>query len=135
MPEPKKILFQPNIISDQSDTFVIGYGRQITAIAFGLQAGDEITFQAVHVPAIDPDTCACIPHNVELPSVAAHFPLMCCGKEVKLTKDHPYVILDAPQRTLLRAIRNVADPDIVVAWVVETDTPDLNDRLRGCPCE
>lgn len=127
-------LFRPDASAPpESETFVIQSGDQLTITSIGLQAGDEITFQLVYVPAVDPDTCAC-PPRVELPSVAGFSQLRCCGTPIKLTEDNPVVILDNPQRTLLRAIRNVADPTSVWVWAVETETPNLNDRLRGCPC-
>lgn len=127
-------LFWPDYLMNESRTFVIPFGGQLTAMGFGLQASDEITFQVVHVPAVDFDPCECIPANVELPSVAAHFPLKCCGEEIKLTEDNPMVILDAPQATLMRAIRNVGDIDSVIVWATQTKTADVTDRLRGCPC-
>lgn len=118
----------------ESKTFIIDYDRQLTVTAIGLQAGDSVGFQMVYVPALDPDSCTCPPFPVVLPSVAAVQELRCCGTPITLTEDNPVVILDNPQRTLLRAVLNTSDPDGIYVWAVETATHDLNDRLRGCSC-
>lgn len=118
----------------ESDTFIIPQGSQLTITAIGLDPGDTITFQMVYVPSLDPDRCSCPPGTVTLPSVAGFAELRCCGSAVTLGPDNPVVILDNPQRTLLRAVLNAVDPSSVFAWAVETDTSDINDRLRGCGC-
>lgn len=118
----------------ESDTFIIPMGGQITVTAVGLDADDTITFQHVYVPSIDPDQCGCPPGNVTLPSVAGMTELRCCGNPVTLSADNPVVILDNPQRSLIRAVLNATDPSVVWAWAIETDTSDINDRLRGCGC-
>lgn len=128
-------LFQPDPSAPpESATFSLEFGQQLTITGFGLQSGDEVQFEMVHVPALNPDMCACPPGRVDLPSVAAVTPLMCCGTPQVLTPDNPVVIIDSPQRTLLRAVLVAADPENVWVWAVETDTPNLNDRMRGCPC-
>lgn len=128
-------LFWPDNLTPESDTFQIEYGKQMTITAIGLEDDEEVTFQMVHVPAIDPDKCACPPGKVELPSVAAYTTLKCCGKDIKLTKDNPVVILDNPQRMLLRAVLDADDPDGIWVWAIESDTHNINDRLRGCGCD
>lgn len=128
-------LFWPQHIAPESDTFVIEYGHQMTIAAIGLQPGDKVTFQMVHVPTLNPDTCACPPGIVELPSVAAYAPLMCCGAEIELTADNPVVVLDNPQRMLLRAVLDAQDTDGIWVWALDTQTANVTDRLRGCACE
>lgn len=117
-----------------SPTFSIDYGKQVTITAMGLQAGDDIGFEMVYVPSLNPDECSCPPIPAVLPSVAASESLQCCGSPIQLTSGAPVIVLDVPQRTLLRAVLTAADPSSVWAWATDTNTPDLNDRLRGCGC-
>lgn len=127
-------LFWPQHVDPESDTFVIDYGKQMTVTAIGLQTGDSITFQMVYVPSVNPDSCSCPPGVVTLPSVAAYSELTCCGEPITLTPENPVVVLDAPQRTLLRAVLTAADLDGIWVWVSETDTHNVTDRMRGCAC-
>lgn len=128
-------LFHPGYVHSESQTFTIDYGKQMTIAAIGLEPGDTINFEMLHVPAIDPDNCVCPPGSVELPSVAAYSMLQCCGTLVELNIANPVVILDNPQRMLLRAVLNTSDPDSIWVWAIETATPDLTSGLRGCNCE
>ena len=131
----RQALFWPQHVEPESSTFSIDYGKQMTVYAVGLEANDEITFQILHVPSIDPDHCACPPGAVTMPAVAGYAPLMCCGTEVKLTATNPFVIIDAPQRVLLRAVLKADSPENNVwAWVTETETHNVTDRMRGCGC-
>lgn len=127
-------LFWPGHVAPESDTFVIPYGKQMTLTAIGLQPGDEVKVQMVHVPTLDPDTCACPPGNVTLPSVAAYTYLTCCCEPIKLTADRPVIVLDNPQRMLLRAELTAADTDGIWVWAAETDTRNVTDSMRGCDC-
>lgn len=127
-------LFFPQHVAPESDTFMIDYGGQMTIIAIGLDEGDSIEFQVVHVPSIDPDHCACPPGQVTLPSVAGFAVLKCCGEAITVTADNPVVILDNPQRMFIRAVLNAEDTSGIYAWAVDTSTHNINDRLRGCAC-
>lgn len=119
----------------ESDTFIIPFGGQMTVTAIGLDPDDFISFQLVYVPSLDIDHCSCPPGVVNLPSVAGVTELRCCGTPITLNADSPVVILDTPQRTLLRAVLHATDPSLVWAWAIETSTANVNDRLRGCGCE
>lgn len=127
-------LFWPQHVEPESQTFQIPHGMQLTVVAVGLQEGDEVTFQIVHVPTIDLDDCACVPSIAVMPSVAAYTDLMCCGEKITLTVDNPHIILDSPQRMLMRAVLVAEEPDSVFVWALETNTPNVTDRLRGCAC-
>lgn len=128
-----KQLFHKGALSPYSPVFSVK--KQVTVFAFGLEAGDYIEFELVYVPTASGDPCECVPFQAELPQVGATAPLMCCSGRIRLTNTTPFVIIDAPQSVGIRAVLTAADPTAVVAWLEETDTPNVTDRLRGCPCE
>lgn len=135
MSKPKS-LFYPGYHLPESDTFEIPVGGQVTVVGLGLQHGDEVTFELVFTPAIQPDLCACPPGIVELPSVAASTPLVCCGQTVTLTVDQPFVVLDTPQGMRVRGVIDSVDPSNIWVWAINTKTPHVTDTLRGCvQCE
>ena len=108
---------------------------QLTFAAFGLEDDDEVLFEVVILTEPLKASCQCPPGQVAMPSVAQSFPLTCCSGQVKLTATQPFIILDAPQGFLIRASWNVLPDDGQVVLYEETNTPNLNGRLRGCPCE
>lgn len=129
-----KALFYPGYDLPESDTFYLPVGGQVTVVAMGLMPGDEVSFEMIFAPAIQPDLCACPPGIVELPSVAASAPMMCCGEPIKLTADNPFVVMDAPQGVRVRGVMQAALQSGIWVWAFETDTKNVTDRLRGCPC-
>lgn len=130
-----KQLFYPNKMTTTSDSFVIPIGGQVTVFAFGLEPDDEITFDMLYVPSLAGDPCDCPPGGqAELPQAAAVERLRCCGESIRLTYDNPYVILDSPQNIFIRANLEAEDTMAVTSWLVTTNTPNVNDRLRGCQC-
>lgn len=131
----RQFLFFPHHVEPESDTFQIEYGKQMTIAAIGLEGDDHIEFQMVHVPSVDPDHCACPPGVATLPTVSGYITLTCCGEPIRLTPENPVVVLDSPQRMLLRAVLNADDTQAIYAWALETDTRNVTDRMRGCPCE
>ena len=48
-----------------------------------------------------------------------------------LSRDRPFVVLDAPQGSKLRARLETTLQDTQVVWFQNTATPNVNDRLRG----
>ena len=108
---------------------------QLTIAAFGLLGDDAVTFEAVILSDPLKASCQCPPGQVVMPTVAQAFPLECCAAAIRLTEDQPFVVLDAPQGFLIRATWNVLPTDGQVVMYEETNTPNLNGRLRGCPCE
>lgn len=125
-------LFYPGYHLPESDTFEIPVGGQVTVSGLGLQPGDSVTFELVFTPAIQPDLCACPPGIVELPSVAAASPLVCCGTTVTLSYAQPFVVIDTPQGMRARGVLSAADPSNIWVWATNTKTPNVTDRLRGC---
>lgn len=108
---------------------------QVTVQAMGLHAGDEVHLEIVLLSDMTPPACACPPGRPTLPAVIDAVPLSCCGEPVVLSRDQPFVVLDAPQGSKLRARLETTMQDTQVVWFQNTATPNVNDRLRGCPCE
>lgn len=127
------VLFDVGNYDEVSPSFWIN--SQLTVVAFGLAEEDEITFEAVAVPAPLADPCKCPPSKVSMPSVADRFPLQCCGEDIKITSDRPYVILDAPQHITLRAVLHSKHPELIRAWAATTNTPNLSQWQKGCGCD
>lgn len=121
---------------DTGDTSLpIALKSQLTIAAFGLTNTDEVTFEVVILTDPLKASCQCPPGQVILPSVAQSFPLDCCGTAITLTPARPFVVLDTPQGFLIRASWNVLPTDGQIVMYEETNTPNLNSRLNGCPCE
>lgn len=129
------VLFHPHHIAQESDTFAIQYGGQMTILAVGLEPGDYIEFQAVHILTMDPDRCVCPPGEVVLPAVSSFVTLTCCGEPIRVTDENPIVVLDTPQRTFLRAKLVANDTTDIWAWAIDSLMHNVNDRMRGCACE
>lgn len=105
---------------------------QLTFVAFGLQTGEEVTFEVVLLSTPITPTCQCPPGQVVLPDVIQSFPLTCCEEPIVLTAERPYVVVDAPQGFLIRARWDVLPTQGQVVYYQETNTPNLTDCLRGC---
>ena len=131
------ILITRNHLDGVSDTFLIG--TQSTVYAMGLQPGDVVEFFVCLVSDLVRSACVCPPGNVVLPSVVDEVPLTCCGVPITLDRDKPFVVLDAPQGIRLRAKLTQLDPNeplsTQIVWFNNTHTANVNDRLRGCPCQ
>lgn len=131
------ILISRTRLDGVSDTFQIL--SQVTVYALGLQPGDVVSFYVALVSDIVRSACVCPPGNVVLPAVVDEVQLTCCGEPVTLTPDKPFVVLDAPQNIRMRAKLTQLDPDeplsTQVVWYNVTNTANVNDRLRGCPCQ
>lgn len=130
----KRMLFYPGHGAKESNVFTISSGEQITVAAFGLSGSDNVTFEMVLSPAMNKEICKCPPYTVELPSVSATEQLRCCSGIVAITQQNPFIILDAPQNILLRAVLNTSDASDIYVWAVESKTPGVTERMRGCPC-
>lgn len=131
----KKVLFTPQDNNEQSDTFFVGHGKQITVFAFGLAPDEYISFEIIFSPAVRKDLCICPPLKAQMPSVADAVPLSCCGQEVRLTSTNGFVIIDAPQNVDMRAVLHAKDRAGIYAWASDSNTSYVTDRMRGCPCE
>lgn len=108
--------------------------QQMTIMAQGLEDTDEVTLWLVQLSSFDAPQCSCPPGKVTLPQVMSENQLMCCGQPVVLTPEQPFVIVDAPLGWRLRAKWNISVPTTQVVSFRYTNTPNVNDRMRGCPC-
>ncbi len=128
-----KTLIDRDTLNGVSTAFSID--EQVTVMAFGLQPGEEVTFWYVRLSQPFRDPCICPPGLPVLPSVLDEIPVLCCGVPVTLTIARPFVILDSPRGVKLRVKLETLDPlDGQYVAYQETSTPNINDRLRGCPC-
>lgn len=134
------LLFDANSGAMDSPVFLLE--KQVTVIATGMPPGDYITFEVVQLLSGDPaKLCGCRLTAASNATIELISPLMCpvCGpedntQEVRLTANSTFVILDAPQGALVRAIYHGTgvDDGTVKAWYNTTETLDLTDALRGC---
>lgn len=130
-------LINKNTIDNVSATFEVD--DQVTIYAAGLDTTDVVQIEMVQISDAAPsDPCGCPPGAVVLPGVLDSMVLMCCGEPIQLTREKPFVIVDAPQDQLLRVRLIQANPnqpiDTQRVWLRPTKTRNVNDRLRGCPC-
>lgn len=125
------ILFGGSDIGTTSRTFDLPPNQQLTVVATGLQDGDTVEFEIVVVNKLVPGD-PCCPGPVSLPTVIENTPLMCCGERITLTNKRPYVIIDAPQGSVLRAI--LTSDEVPLVWATRTSTPYPSGYQRGCSC-
>lgn len=137
------ILFDVDSANNASRTFQLPESGQYTIVAVGMQPGDFITFEVIHVnPGARAIICGCYLTPETMASLIGIQELLCptcesdgAPRPVQLTERNPILVLDWPQDTLLRAIYHGDGVDMgtVTVWAVETNTPDLTDAMRGCP--
>lgn len=117
---------------------------QITVMAYGLAPTERVAFYLVGLSETLRSACGpgC-PPMVTLPSVIDEMQLMCCDTPILLTRDQPWVIIDSPQATKIRAKLETFDgtnwlPAVPSAQTLvlykATNTANVNDRMRGCAC-
>lgn len=126
------ILFGPDEIGTVSQTFGLPVGSQLTVVAVGLHDDDKVEFEIVVVNKLIPGD-PCCPGPVSLPTVEDSVPLMCCDKPITLTATRPYVVIDAPQGSVLRA--TLTSDEVPLVWATRTTTPNPSSYHRGCSCE
>lgn len=135
-----KIMFRAGEMENISPVFVIE--KQVTITGVGLHDNDQITVIMAKLKAGDLGfTCDCINQPPSPAAIESYEPLMCgdCiegGKymPVRLTKNNPVIVLDAPQRTALFLKYEgdgVGQADVFLE--TDTDTKDLTPAMRGCP--
>lgn len=130
-----KVIIDLTRLDGYSDPFEIPKGGQLTVFALGLEPTDSVTFFIVALSQFIPAPCVCPPFNVTLPAVIDEMPLRCCADPVTLTRDRPWVVLDAPQMIKIRAKVNATLPLTTQIVAYEpTATPYPSDFMRGCAC-
>lgn len=130
-----KKLIDKLTVAGTSDPFDIG--EQVTVVALGLEPTDVVYFEIVLLSDPVRNMCACPPLLVTPVSVIDAVPLLCCGERVELTRNKPFVVIDVPQNAKLRAVLQQTPPGPITTQFVyysTTNTKNVNDRLRGCPC-
>ena len=137
-----KALITSNVLDGVSAPFEVS--DQITVMAYGLEPGQRVAFYMVGLSETLRAACGpgC-PPAVTLPSVIDEMQLVCCDTHVVLTRTQPWVIIDSPQATKIRAKLEVLDgtdwvpavpsASTLVLWK-PTNTRNVNDRMRGCAC-
>lgn len=109
--------------------------NQVTVVARGLEPGDEVTLWLVLMTEPMKDPCSCPPGQVVLPDVLDEVQLECCGEPIVLTRERSWAIIDSPQQTPIRAkLALVGAPSTQSVYLNDTNTANVNDRMRGCPC-
>ena len=132
------MLISRNVVSGISEPFEVS--KQVTVNAYNLQVGQRVSFYIVALSELIKSACGNCPPAVTLPTVVDEMPLLCCGERIVLTRDNPWVIIDSPQGTKIRAkLETASSGEVVVPTdqlVVynETNTENVNDRMRGCAC-
>lgn len=131
------VLISRTIISGVSEPFEVA--KQVTVYAYNLQPGEQVAFYLVALSELVKSACGNCPPAVTLPTVVDEMQLECCGEPVILTRAQPWVIIDSPQAAKIRAKLETSGGTAVVPnnqLVVynETNTLNVNDRMRGCAC-
>lgn len=131
------VLISRNIVSGVSEPFEVS--KQVTVYAYNLQPNEQVTFHIVALSELIKSACGNCPPAVTLPTVVDEMQLECCGEPIILTRAQPWVIIDSPQAAKIRAKLETTGGVIVVPsdqLVVynETNTENVNDRMRGCAC-
>lgn len=135
-------LFNPGEFNNVSPIF--GFRHQVTIRGIGLIEGDEITFNILKIKAGDlGQYCDCISVPQKEPEIEASQPLVCgectaAGEypPVRMTKDNPVIVLDAPQNTLMVAVYKgdgIGTASVMALFNTTTNTNKLDPGMRGCP--
>jgi hypothetical protein len=136
------VLFSPSSLVNESPTFQIPDGGQLTIFAVGMQPGDYVTFEVLALtPGARPIACGCYITEAMAASILAVQELQCptcesdTAQPVRLTDRNPVIVLDSPQGVMLRAVYHGdgVNLGLVTVTASQTDTPNLTDAMRGCP--
>lgn len=111
-----------------SDTFEIS--SQVTITALGLEPTDQVTFWLTLLSEPLKGECPCPPLTVQFPQVLDEVQLACCGTPVVLSRENPFVVLDAPQGIKLRAKINAQMLTTQRVLLRETTSKPIS-----CQCE
>ena len=128
------VLFDRDSQSTFSQVFTVG--KQVTVYGLGFDNDEDyVRFRLVELSASKP-LCPCPPFSVEAPNVIRSAPLLCCGEEIRIDSQNPYVIIDAPQNVTIQAeyVTPAFTSISAKIWWQETKTENVKDRMRGCKC-
>jgi hypothetical protein len=115
-----------------SDTFEVPIKSQITLYATGLQASDHVIVEMVGMSGTSGGDDVCCPSPVSLPEVTSAAELKCrSGKTMRLTAEHPFLVLDAPQGVPMQA-RVVSDMPGFITVELISDTNSSG--CLACAC-
>lgn len=132
----KMLLFSPTSVSPYSTVFYVTGQKTIVALGFEDEE-QEIVFRIVDMEAAQ-TKCPCPPRVVTAPEVDKSAALTCCGEIIRLNINQPYVIIDAPQHIAIQAVyvTTATSPEYkATVWAIDTDTKNVTERMRGCPCQ
>lgn len=123
---------------ETSKVFTISEGKQVTLTAYGLSKADSVVLEIVRLSdgvAFSGDPCnVCLSPSIE---VIDSTPLLCPNRSpVVMTKEYPYVVIDAPQNTPIRARVISALPGAIKVEAQITDSRGemANTCSRALPC-
>lgn len=136
----KQILITKTTLTKTSAPFTVPTNGQMTLYAMGLKPEDYVEIDAVLFSTNALDPCACPPPSVRPPDVLDSVPLRCRPSDaapIRLTRNRPSAVIDTPQQQPLRVRLITTDetPTTQLVWVIDTNTRDVTDRMRGCSCE
>lgn len=132
-----QVLINRNTLTGISEPFDVN--QQLTVYAYNLVGTQRVSFEIVALSELVKSACGNCPPAVQLPAVVDAMQLKCCGDPILLTRDQPWVIIDVPQGSKIRARLendmgvNVVPDDQLVVYNT-TNVPNVNDRMRGCAC-
>lgn len=145
MTKRSTILFDKDAVDNYSPTFYLD--DQVTIYATGLIEGDEIRFELIRLAGGDPAaSVGCNFSELVAAGIEGIQDLNCSHCEVgnetklvRLTAKNPFIVLDFPKESLLRAVyvpehptENSLGTMRVWATVNRFETKDLTDAMRGC---
>lgn len=129
------VLIDKDTIDGLSALFEVPVGGQVQVAAYGLDLDDYVEIELVRLSSFQRGACECPPGKVTFPAVIWAAPLMCCDAPVRLTPEHPVVLIDFPQAFKLRAHfhGDLTQGDKEV-WRETVSVLNVTDAMRGCPC-
>src|SRR5699024_7208070 len=130
-----------NELSVATDSPAFRLDTQTTITAVGLGPGDMVVFEIIHLSKVSPiPDCPCRLSDLPSAVIDGIEPMVCptcesvTAQRVRLTQRNNVVVLDNPQRALIRAIFIGDGLGTARVWAQPgTHTQDLTESLRGCP--
>lgn len=145
MPKTSTVLFDKASVENYSPAFYLN--NQVTIYATGLAEGDEIRFELIRLSSGTPAMhVGCFFSEINAAEVDGIQQLNCTHcevhnvtKPVRVTAKNPFIVLDHPKESLLRAVYVPGDPaneslGTMQVWATENraNVEGLTDAMRGC---